>query len=198
LGIPGSGTPFSAPKPGTEAGVDKQNTNSAQVRFTWQMSTTTKLAVYNDRLGKNRGAAMTAGLDPETASIVWNSPIYTTGSVKLTSTVSSKFLIEAGMSTNYERYNTLYQPGIEKVPFSAEWYTAVNKADTALGTSWNAGATQQGMYPDRFAASFSASYVTGAHNVKVGVQDAWGKYAQFRSSNGDLRANFNAGVPFRP
>jgi hypothetical protein len=85
-GIPGSGTPFSAPKPGTEAGVDKQNINSAQVRFTWQMSTTTKLAVYNDRLGKNRGAAMTAGLDPDTASIVWNSPIYTTGSVKLTST----------------------------------------------------------------------------------------------------------------
>jgi outer membrane receptor protein involved in Fe transport len=197
VGIPGSGTPFSAPKPGTEAGVDKQSINSAQVRFTWQMSTNTKLAVYNDRLAKNRGAAMTAGLDPESASIVWNSPIYTTGSVKLTSTLSSKFLIEAGVSTNYERYNTLYQSGIEKVPFSAEWYTTVNKQDTALGTSWNAGATQQGMYPDRFAASFSASYVTGAHNVKVGVQDAWGRYSQFRSSNGDLRANFNAGVPFQ-
>jgi len=161
------------------------------------MSDRNKIAVYNDRLAKNRGAAMTAGLDPATASIVWNSPIYTTGSVKFTSTVSSKFLIEAGVSTNYERYNTLYQPGIEKVPFSAEWYTTVNKQDTALGTSWNAGATQQGMYPDRFAAAFSASYVTGAHNVKVGFQDAWGRYAQFRSSNGDLRANFNNGVPFQ-
>lgn len=197
MGIPGSGTPFAAPKPGTEPGVDKQNINSVQVRFTWQMSERNKLAVYNDRLAKNRGAAMTAGLDPETASIVWNSPIYTTGSVKFTSTVSSKFLLEAGVSTNYERYNTLYQPGIEKVPNSPEWYTAINKQDTALGTSWNAGATQQGMYPDRFAAALSASYVTGAHNVKVGFQDTWGRYVQFRSSNGDLRANFNNGVPFQ-
>lgn len=197
IGLPGTGTPFSAPKPGTEPGVDKQNINSVQVRFTWQMSEKTKLAVYNDRLAKNRGAAMTAGLDPATASIVWNSPIYTTGSVKLTSTVSPKFLIEAGVSTNYERYNTIYQPGIEKVPFSPEWYTTINKQDTALGTSWNAGATQQGMYPDRFAAALSASYVTGAHNVKVGIQDTWGRYMQFRSSNGDLRANFNNGVPFQ-
>ena len=48
---------------------------------------------------------MTAGFDPETASIVWNSPIYTTGSAKLTSTLTSKILFEGGFSTNYERYN---------------------------------------------------------------------------------------------
>ncbi len=46
------------------------------------------------------------------------------------------------------------------------------------------------MYPDRFAAMGSVSYVTGAHNVKVGIQDTWGRYRQFRSANGDLRAIF--------
>ncbi|MEO8680490.1 MAG: carboxypeptidase regulatory-like domain-containing protein [Vicinamibacterales bacterium] len=197
VGIAGSGTATSAPKPGTEAGVDAQSINSVQARVTWQISQSTKIAFYNDRLAKNRGAAMTAGLDPATASIVWNSPIYTTGSVKVSSAVSNRFMLEGGFSTNYERYNTLYQAGIEKVPFSAEWYTTVNKSDTALGTSWNAGATQQGMYPDRFAASVSASYVTGSHTVKFGLQDTWGRYAQFRSSNGDLRANFNNGVAFQ-
>ena len=85
-----------------------------QVRFTWQISPKNKLAVYNDRLLKNRGSAMTAGFDPKTAGIVWNSPIYTTGSVKFRSTISNRIFFEAGFSTNYERYNTLYQPGLAK------------------------------------------------------------------------------------
>jgi hypothetical protein len=47
------------------------------------------------------------------------------------------------------------------------------------------------MYPDRFAMAASVSYVTGSHNVKVGIQDTWGRYRQFRSANGDIRALFN-------
>src|SRR5438477_10649968 len=179
------------------AGVDPQNSNSAQARLIWQISQKNKLAVYNDRIGKNRGAAMTAGFDPATASIVWTSPNYSTGSVKFSSTATSKIFVEGGFSTNYERYHTLYQPGISKTPFSPEWYSTVNKQDQGKITQWNAGATNQGMYPDRFAVAGSASYVTGVHNIKVGVQDTWGRYRQFRSSNGDLRALLNNGVPFQ-
>ena len=73
-------------------GVDPQSINSAQARIIWQISQKNKLSVYNDRIGKNRGAAMTAGFDPATASQVWNSPIYTTGAVKLTSTVTNRIL----------------------------------------------------------------------------------------------------------
>jgi hypothetical protein len=193
----GPATATAAPPAGTTSGVDPQKINSLQVRGTWQISQKNKLSVYNDRLGKDRGAAMTAGFDPATASIVWTSPIYTTGSAKLTSTVTSKFLVEAGASFNYERYNTLYQPGIEKPVGSAAWISTINKQDSSLGTQWNAGATQQGMYPDRFAAAGSVSYVTGGHNVKVGVQDTWGRYRQFRSANGDLQAFFQGGKAFQ-
>jgi hypothetical protein len=193
----GPATIYAAPPAGTTPGVDPQNINSAQVRLTWQISSKNKLSAYNDRLGKNRGAAMTAGFDPDTASIVWNSPIYSTGSVKYTSTLTNRILLEAGFSTNYERYNTLYQPGIRKTPFSPEWYTTVNKQDTARITQWNAGATEQGMYPDRFASMVGMSYVTGTHNIKFGLQDTWGRYRQFRSSNGDLRAIFNNGTPLQ-
>ncbi len=193
-GIEGTGTPTSAPRPSDEKAVDPQSIRSVQLRFTWQISEKNKLSVYNDRLLKNRGSAMTAGFDPRTAGIVWNSPIYTTGSVKFTSTVSSRLFFEAGASTNYERYNTLYQPGLAKTPFSSEWYTVVNKSDSARGTTWGAGATNQGMYPDRFAAMAALSYVTGTHNVKVGFQDTWGRYRQFRSANGDIRAVFINGV----
>jgi hypothetical protein len=193
----GPATATAAPPRGTEPGVDPQSINSVQARVTWQISPKNKFSIYNDRLGKDRGAAMTAGLDPATASIVWTSPIYTTGSAKLTSTVTNKILVEGGVSFNYERYNNLYQPGIEKIPFSPEWYTGIHKADTSLGTQWNAGVTQTGMYPDRFAAAGSVSYVTGAHNIKIGVQDTWGRYGRFRSANGDLRANFQGGRAFQ-
>jgi hypothetical protein len=193
----GPATPTAAPPRGTEPGIDPQKINSAQARITWQISPKNKFSIYNDRLGKDRGAAMTAGFDPATASIVWDSPIYTTGSAKITSTITNKILLEGGVSFNYERYNNLYQPGIEKVPGSPEWYSTIHKADTSLGTTWNAGTTQTGMYPDRFAAAGSVSYITGAHNIKVGVQDTWGRYGRFRSANGDLRANFQNGRAFQ-
>jgi hypothetical protein len=178
-------------------GVDPQNINSAQARIIWQISQKNKLAVYNDRLGKNRGAAMTAGFDPATASIVWNSPIYSTGSAKLTSTLTDRFLFEGGFSTNFERYNNLYQPGIEKPRGTPEWYSTINKQDTSLGTIYNAGVNQSGQYPDRFAFAGSLSYVTGTHNIRVGAQNTWGNYRRTRNANGDIRAIFQNGVPFQ-
>ncbi|MEO5742352.1 MAG: hypothetical protein ABIS29_17340 [Vicinamibacterales bacterium] len=160
----------SAPLPSTEKAVDPQSIRSVQLRLKWQISDRNKLVVYNDRLAKNRGSAMTAGSDPQTAGIVWNSPIYTTASANFTSAVSKRIFFEAGVSTNYERYNTLYQDGLAKEPFSPDWYGVINKSDSGRGTQWNAGATNQGMYPDRFAAMTALSYVTGSHTVKVGCR----------------------------
>ena len=126
---------------------------------------------------KNRGAAMTAGFDPATASHVWNSPIYTTGSVKMTSTVTSRLLVEGGFSTNYERYNIIYQPGIQKQRGTPEWYTHDQQAGQRARHAVERGASEPGQYPDRYAIGGSVSYVTGAHNMKVGIQDTWGSIA---------------------
>jgi hypothetical protein len=197
IGVPGSATANRAPLPSDERGVDAQDIKSVQARIVWQISQKNKFAIYNDRIAKNRGAAMTAGLDPATASQVWNSPIYTVGTAKFTSAISNRLLFETGFSTNYERYNVIYQDGLARDPFTPEWYTMINKQDQTLGTQWNAAATQSGMLPDRFAVMASLSYVTGSHNVKFGVQDTWGKYRYWRNANGDLRAIFRNGVPFQ-
>jgi len=180
-----------------EQGIDDQSINSAQGRLTWQISPRHKFAVYADKINKNRGHAMTAGYDANEASIVWTSPLYMTGSAKLTSTLTSRLLFEAGYSTNYERYNTLYQPGLEKPVGSPEWYSVVNKQDSARGTEYGAGRTNQGMYPDRFNTQASMSYVTGSHAFKFGFQDTWGSYQQFRGANGDLRQFYQNGEPFQ-
>ncbi len=197
VGLPGTGTLFSAPTAGTERGVDPQSIRSVQARIVWQISQKNKLAVYNDRIIKNRGSAMTAGLDPATASSIWTSPIYTVGTVKLTSAVSSRLLFEGGFSTNYERYNIVNQPGITQDRNSAAWFTTINRQDQSLGTQWGASTVESGFAPDRFALMGSLSYVTGAHNLKVGMQDTWGRFNYWRNANGDVRAIFRNGVPFQ-
>src|SRR5437763_1275186 len=102
-------------------GVDDQHQYSALARLTWQMSPRNKLSAYMDRIHKVRGAAMAPGDDQATSSVRWNSPNYTTATVKWTSAVSNKMLVEGGYSTNIERYNNLYAEGVEKPYVSADW-----------------------------------------------------------------------------
>src|SRR5206468_1145315 len=82
-------------------------------RVTWQVSPRNKFAAYNDRAMRLRGHAMTALLDPNTASVVWHTPTFATGSAKWTSTVTPRLLVEGGVSFNRERYDNanadLYQ-----------------------------------------------------------------------------------------
>src|SRR5262249_5100682 len=79
-------------------GIDDQHIKSALARITWQVSPRNKLGMYYDRVGKDRGHGMNAGDDPATASQIWTSPNYSTGSVKWTSTVTSRMLLEGGYS----------------------------------------------------------------------------------------------------
>src|SRR5581483_2343838 len=80
-------------------GIDPQHQYSGLGRLTWQISPRNKLSGYYDRIHKVRLAAMSAGDDETTSSVVWNSPLYTTNAIKYTSTVSSKLLVEGGFSS---------------------------------------------------------------------------------------------------
>jgi hypothetical protein len=166
-------------------------------RLTWQMSERNKLAVYMDRALRLRGHAMGSLTDPNTASVIWNTPQFTTGSVKWTSTLSSKLLLETGLSFNREYYDNLYQPGIYAERGTPAWYRNVRKDDTSTGFLWNASGAQLGNYPDRFVYQGSLSYVTGAHNIKFGANHQSGKYRRYNNANGDLYQTYNNGVPLR-
>ena len=82
-----------------EQGIDDQHIKSAMVRLTWQVSPRNKFGIYYDRVAKDRGHGMNAGDDPATASQIWTSPDYSTGSLKWTSTASSRLLVEGGYSS---------------------------------------------------------------------------------------------------
>lgn len=178
-----------------EQGISDEKMNNPVVRFTWQASERNKLAMYMDRALRLRGHAMGSLTDPRTASVIWNTPTFATGSLKYTSTLSSKLLLETGVSFNRERYDNLYQPGVLAERNTDAWYRNVRKNDTSTGLLWNASGAQLGNYPDRYNLQGAVSYVTGAHNVKVGVQHQWGKYPRYNNANADLYQTYNNGVP---
>ena len=61
-----------------------------------------KVSGYVENTDKQRSHDMGSQVDPETAASRWTSPNYSTGNVKLTSTMSSRLLFEGGYSINRE------------------------------------------------------------------------------------------------
>src|SRR5205814_9500982 len=110
--------------------------------------------------------------------VVWTSPLYLTNTVKWSSTVSTRLLVEGGYSMNIERYENLDQPGIAQDWGTAAWIAGAPYRDAGFGTTSHAAsiATGGGEYqksPDRYNLQGSATYVTGSHSVKFGVQHSW-------------------------
>ena len=133
-----------------EQGVSDEKMANPVARLTWQISERNKFAVYSDRALRLRGHAMGSLTDPNTASVIWNTPNFSTGSAKWTSTLSSTLLLEVGTSFNRERYDNLYQPGIYAERGTAAWYRNARKNDTSTSYLWNASSAQLGNYPDRY------------------------------------------------
>ncbi len=180
-----------------EQGIDDQNINSATVRLTWQISQRNKFSIYYEEIDKFRGHGMNAGDDPDTASQIWTSPRYNDAVLRFTSTISNKLLFDAGYSFNYEEYVITNQDGINQDRGTPAWYAGASRRDATLVTLKNGLANWGGRYPDRFNTQASMSYVTGAHNVKVGFQYNWGVYVNTRETNADLQQVYQNGAPFQ-
>ncbi|OFW29421.1 MAG: hypothetical protein A3H97_17240 [Acidobacteria bacterium RIFCSPLOWO2_02_FULL_65_29] len=180
-------------------GVDDQFIKSANVRLTYQIAPKLKFSGYFDEVDKFRGHDMQALYDPEESSTVWYSPAYHTMATKLSSTVSSRMLIEGGFSNNTEYYTNSYQPGITKLRGTPEWYSTVGRNELDLGGRKTATLAETAQNPKRLAWNASASYVTGSHNFKTGFQLTWGPFTHSVSANGDLYQQYRSnstGIPF--
>jgi Carboxypeptidase regulatory-like domain len=192
-----------------EQGMEDQWIYNLLFRLTYQMTPKNKITAYYDRYPKFKGHEMGANTDPETAAARrdWRHAIYYTGSVKYTSTVSSRLLLEAGYSTNIEYLWIGYQPGIQKGRGSPDWFTQIGKTEiTSPGTAmnpgqpyayaaWNSRTTPaNAIDPKKYVASASASYVTGSHNLKAGFQWGFGSYVLEYDINGDLSQRYRNGV----
>jgi hypothetical protein len=166
-------------------------------RMTAQVTPRNKVSVYFERIWKFKGHELNPGYDVVTASDIRDPKhsLYYVAQTKYTSTITSRLLLEAGTSVNIERLSQRYQPGIEKVRFSPEWYAQAARQDTVLNTLKGAALSQTNNLPNKFLVSTALSYVTGSHNFKTGLQWQFGSIGYQYDANADLLQIYRNGVP---
>jgi hypothetical protein len=185
--------------PDGSQGQSPQSITNSSLRTTVQLTPRNQINVFYDRVWKEQSAIMLAGYDPRAAEDTHPSPKYDQGQLKWTSAVSSKLLLEAGFN-HYQGWRTnSYEStcACYNQPYgSPGWLADVTHRDLSLGTISGAyPITLTTMDPTRHFYDGSATYVTGSHNLKAGVQDQHGLEYMAGGKNGDLELNYQNGVP---
>ncbi|HUR32553.1 MAG TPA: TonB-dependent receptor [Vicinamibacterales bacterium] len=183
--------------PDGSPGVSEDTVKNLSLRLTSQLTSQHKLTAYVDRVSKEIGHDMQAGFDPVTASRVWEpSKLYQQAQAKMTSTFSRSFMTEIGYA-QYQAYrHTTYQDGIEPPYGTPQWFARAVHVDSATGRTWHAApGGNYYLMPTRKFFSAIASYVTGDHNVRAGVQNNWGFLEQGTVLNAALRQTYQNLIP---
>ena len=198
--------------------VDDQWVRSGLLRLTTQLTPRNKVSAYLDRIFKHFGREFGPGVDPVSAATRRDPDRgnYSVAQAKWTSTISSRALLEVGYSQVIERFHEGYQPGFgHTVPddlltcsqtpcfHSASydqtrpWFAGASRFDFV--TRQRTGGTRFGEFysspVDRFYPNAAFSYVTGSHNVKLGVQWSFGSRGLVGDGNAHLEQRYRNGVP---
>jgi hypothetical protein len=151
--------------------------------------------IVSSLFGLGQGMSPYNATNPDTSSDRRDPVMHYVLQGRWTSTLTPKLLFQAGFSLNKEDFNVLYQPGVQKVPFTPEWYANASQLEVALLTRSVASAVQSYNKYDRYALNGLGAYVTGSHTLKFGVQDSFGPAYVINVANGDAYYRFTNGVP---
>jgi len=176
--------------------IGDQFIKSASARLTYQVVPSSKFSVYFDRAFKNKYHSPSANDDPATAASYrpWRTHVYYTSTAKLTTTLSSRLLLEIGYSGVLENRVSHSQPGVDKPRDTPEWYANARRYDEINDRYWGSYGRSQST-EERFLVSSSLSYVTGAHNLKGGLQWFFGPDGNSRTYQAELMQRYRLGVP---
>ena len=167
-------------------------------------ATKNKVAGYLDRIRKFRGHENSApagyAIAGEATDIRAPKQYYTT-EIEYTGTVTSKFLIEAGFAINNESYSLTPQDPTRCRSSSRRW-----DADQPAGhpqarhdsSDRVRRLRRRHLLPRADSARpfvGSASYVTGSHAIKAGIQYGYGYFWRQRREAADLIQLYRSGVP---
>jgi hypothetical protein len=183
-------------------GIEDAWINSFALRGTWQASQKNKVAITYQRNYKYKlheiflGGQEGIPIFPEQTAGYRAPWLYYIGQAKWTSTLTSRLLLEVGMSADILHYYDIYQPGTGYPRGSAEWYANASHLDTVGGNSYRTkvGQIQQWNTPDQKSATAAISYVTGTHNIKTGFLYGWGNNPSTVDMNADLYQIYQGGT----
>src|SRR5262249_45839789 len=135
---------------------------SENLRLTWQVSPKNKFALYGD-VGQRCVChiSLSATRTPEAAQH-WVGEPNALFQASWISTISNKLLLEAGLSVHPEKISHQREPGI-----TPDTYAAV---ELSTGINFRASSTYVTFPATVTAGKLTASYVTGTHAFKGGLQ----------------------------
>ena len=172
-----------------EQAFRKQYTYSGLLRLTNQLTPRNKWRVSFERNITGYPFFNPSSTVPPESTSHPPVPLGHSAQVRWTSSLSNRWLVEAGVSELYVRWRHEPQKGMYELIPTQE-----------LTTGQRGGSTQiRGTQGDlRWATKASTSYVTGSHNFKTGVDITWGSINQDTVYYADTRGlYFLAGKPFQ-
>lgn len=164
--------------------------NSAFGRATWQASQRNKFSFLLDYqracncFGRSGGTA-----SQEAVGASYKFQPSRLIQARWTTPRTSKLLIQAGTAFNVSQWNAFWEPAVRG--------DIISVRDLGLGLRYGAQSTYRGNpnYTNRYSQDFSATYVTGSHSFKMGLQnDVLVTNAQY-IVNGNVNYTFRNGVP---
>lgn len=182
--------------PDGSPGIFDQTVLNVTARGTWQLNPKNRISAYDDRAFKSLNREFGPGVEPSRAAGGRTPVLYYTAAVKWTSPLTSRLMLEGGWGASIQSRNTgRYQPGVRQVRGTPEWYAQASRNDLVTGTTTIASSGETYTIEQLFTFIGSATYVTGSHNIKVGLQNRYGVNSVVTESNADLIQRYRSGVP---
>jgi hypothetical protein len=190
--------------PGARQAVDINDLKAADIRLTTQLGRTRLTGSYdNGPRTRQFFGIENGGGSPESFDQYPNKSYIT--QIRSTTTLTSRLLLEAGFTRLWWWSELDAQPEVTLatcyVAFAAcpagTGYGDIRKQDLTLGWSYNGPASYNATFEaPRNTDMLSLSYVTGAHNMKVGWTHGWGYRKIYTPmNNGGLTQRYRLGVP---
>lgn len=186
----------------TKPGLDDGHITSNAARISWQVSGKDKISVYHDNQRKYRNHWGIAATIPPEAAGVQVTPTSFAHVTKWTRTHTNRLLLEAGFGMYDQEYTELYQPSVtgseDKVwdidaIRNARVYNVVDASNNRQANAWPNPADHFSVLRTFMGA---ASYVAGAHSLRVGGTLSNGDWKLLTMWTGDMQPiTYNAGRP---
>jgi hypothetical protein len=186
------GTPFYTPDLDRPA-FRKEWLKSQGGRVTWQVSPKNKVNVFADLQQYDvRGRGANEAPEAQTCWKFWPAGLY---QATWGSPVTSKFLLEAGASLTKNLFPCTREDVTSTFDFTVS-ERDISILEASTGFRYNAKANYLNVNDmDRYVERFSASYITGTHALKAGIQIQQHVHNVERVVNGDVNYTFLRGVP---
>lgn len=171
--------------------VDDQRISDGTVRLTWQAARQHKFAVLYDRSAKWRGHRpnnwITASINEPVSSVEQTTGLNYIGQLKWSSPISNRLLTEVSVFTLPVNYNLQFQKDAD--PNAVATFDQIRSVFTGVSPRQDTNTARMYTY------SGFVSYVTGAHNIKMGAQIRSGWSQELFETREDIVQYVSNGVP---